>query len=155
WRVNADGSMDMTWRLRPNVKWHDGTAFTSADMVFSLEVLKDRALPPTASAGSLRLMESATAPDDLTFVVHHSQVDAAASEATGLIPLARHVFEDLYRTDKAAFVNSSRFRSDFVGLGPYRVTNWELGSFIELARFDDYFAGRPPFDSVLVRFVHD
>src|SRR6266508_4462728 len=36
WRVSADGSMDMTWRLQPNVKWHDGTAFSSADMVFSL-----------------------------------------------------------------------------------------------------------------------
>src|SRR5947199_8040963 len=23
WRVNADGTMDVTWKLRPNVKWHD------------------------------------------------------------------------------------------------------------------------------------
>lgn len=155
WRVNADGSMDVTWRLRPGAKWHDGTPFTSADMLFSLEVFKDRALPPTAAAGSLRLMESGLAPDDATFVVHWSQVDATANEGAGLIPLARHLMEDAYRTDKDAFVNSPRFRSEFVGLGPYRLVNWELGSHMELTRFDDYFTGRPSFDTVVVRFVHD
>jgi peptide/nickel transport system substrate-binding protein len=155
WRVNDDGSMDVTWRLRPNIRWHDGTAFTSADMLFSLEVFRDRALPPVAAAGSLRLMERAEAPDDATFVVHWSQVDATANEAAGLVPLARHLMEDSYRADKDAFVNSSRFRNDFVGLGPYRLTNWELGSHMELVRFDDYYTGRPPLDSVVVRFVQD
>src|SRR5262245_34303885 len=29
WRINADGTMDTTWKIRPNVKWHDGTPFTS------------------------------------------------------------------------------------------------------------------------------
>jgi ABC-type transport system substrate-binding protein len=24
WRINEDASMDMTWRLVPDVKWHDG-----------------------------------------------------------------------------------------------------------------------------------
>src|SRR5687767_5131365 len=31
WRINPDASMDMTWKLRPNVTWHDGVDFTSAD----------------------------------------------------------------------------------------------------------------------------
>src|SRR6266567_3785701 len=35
WQLNADGSMDTTWRLQPNAKWHDGTAFTSADLAFT------------------------------------------------------------------------------------------------------------------------
>ena len=155
WQVNADGSMDVTWRLHPDAKWHDGTPFTSADMLFSLEVFKNPGLPPTATAGSLRLMESALAPDDLTFVVHWSQVDATAQEAAGLIPLARHLMEDVYRADKDAFANSARFRNDFVGLGPYRLINWELGSHMELARFDDYYAGRPPLDTVVIRFIRD
>src|SRR4051794_32797470 len=24
WKLNPDGSMDLTWKLRPNIKWHDG-----------------------------------------------------------------------------------------------------------------------------------
>src|SRR5439155_12780698 len=25
WRTNADGTMDTVWKLRPGVRWHDGT----------------------------------------------------------------------------------------------------------------------------------
>src|SRR5438552_2407213 len=35
WRINADGAMDTTWRLRPNVRWHDDAPFTAEDLVFS------------------------------------------------------------------------------------------------------------------------
>src|SRR5688500_6105996 len=41
WRVNPDGTMETTWKLHPNVKWHDGVPFTAEDMVFSLHVYKD------------------------------------------------------------------------------------------------------------------
>ena len=30
WRLNADGTMETTWRIRPNAMWHDGTPLTSA-----------------------------------------------------------------------------------------------------------------------------
>ena len=38
WKLNSDGTMDTTWKLRPNVKWHDGMPFTSADLVFTYQV---------------------------------------------------------------------------------------------------------------------
>src|SRR6266542_44562 len=41
WRVNADGTMDTTWRLRPNVKWHDGQPFTAEDLVFTFQTSRD------------------------------------------------------------------------------------------------------------------
>ncbi|MPZ15032.1 MAG: hypothetical protein GEU73_11515 [Chloroflexi bacterium] len=34
WRVDPDGSMVTTWRIRPNITWHDGQPFTSADVAF-------------------------------------------------------------------------------------------------------------------------
>ena len=137
WTLLPDGGMDVTWRIRPGVRWHDGAPFTSADLLFSFEVFKHPAVPPTAAAGSFRLMQSASAPDDLTFIVRWSQVDATAPEATGFIPLARHLLNEQFQTDTEAFLNSPRFRTDFIGLGPYRLVNWELGSHMELTRFDD------------------
>src|SRR5688500_5208431 len=41
WRLNPDGTMETSWKLHPNVKWHDGTPFTAEDMVFSFQVYKD------------------------------------------------------------------------------------------------------------------
>ena len=33
WRLNPDGTMETTWHLRPNIKWHDSQPFTSADLL--------------------------------------------------------------------------------------------------------------------------
>ncbi len=154
WRVNPDGTMDMTWKLQQGVKWHDGTPFTSADLLFSFTLHKDPDLPH-AYGVERRNMESATAPDPQTFIVHWSGILVSADQARGLTPMPKHLLEDLYQTNKAAFISSPRFTTEFIGLGPYRLVKWEQGSFIEMARFDGYYQGRPPLDGMTVQFVRD
>jgi peptide/nickel transport system substrate-binding protein len=155
WRLNPDGSMDVTWKLRPNVKWQDGTPFTSADMMFTFRAMKDPDLPTPAS-GVLAFMESASAPDPLTFAVHWSQPYWLADGAEGLDPLPRHLLEPTYESgDKDAFVNSPYLTTDWIGLGPYKMDRWVPGSEMQLVRFDDYFQGRPGFDRVILRFISD
>ena len=153
WRLSPDGSMELTWRVHPNVKWHDGTPFTTNDLLFTFEVFKD---PDIASTIAQRaLVESATAPDPTMFVVRWSKLYANADQAEGLQPLPRHLVEDLYRADREAFVRSPVLGTEFVGLGPYKLVTWQPGSHIEFARHDDYYLGRPPFDTVIVRFLGD
>lgn len=41
WRVNPDGTMVTTWRLRPIIRWHDGTAFHAEDFVFGWQAFTD------------------------------------------------------------------------------------------------------------------
>lgn len=154
WRVNADGSMDTIWRIQPNIKWHDGAPFTADDMVFTYEVYKDPELP-NQSQPTMALMRGVEAPDPLTFVVHYSTVYVDGDRPGGLYPLPRHLIEEQYRADKQTLLNSSRWTSDFVGLGPYRVERWEEGSQIDFVRFDGYWQGRPPLDRVVVRLIPD
>src|SRR5438874_13095881 len=45
WTINSDGSMDTTWKLHPNVKWHDGTPFTAEDLVFGSALFRDTDFP--------------------------------------------------------------------------------------------------------------
>lgn len=154
WTVNADGSMDLVWKLHPNVRWHDGTPFTSDDLVFSFNVFKDKDIPNTIGR-VLADFESVTALDAHTLVAHWSRPYVDADQAPGLTPLPRHLFADLYANNKAAIPSSPRLSTEFVGLGAYKLVKWESGSFIEYARFDEYFRGRPPLDSLIVRFVGD
>lgn len=35
WRLFADGRMETSWRILPEAAWHDGTPFTSADVLFT------------------------------------------------------------------------------------------------------------------------
>src|SRR5438034_11150900 len=68
WVVNPDGTMDVTWQIRPNVTWHDGTPFTSDDLLFTLGVKTDPEMRwPTSNE---RLVRSGSAPDPLTFIIH-------------------------------------------------------------------------------------
>ena len=67
--------------------------------------------------------------------------------------VAHHVLGDAYQTgDKQAIVNHPYWARDFIGLGPYRVGSWELGSQIEAVAFDQYFLGRPKIDRLVLRY---
>src|SRR5262245_32005250 len=41
WKLLPDGRMDLTWNIKPNVFWHDGTPFTADDLVFTTQVMQD------------------------------------------------------------------------------------------------------------------
>ncbi len=154
WRINPDTTMDTTWKIHPNVKWHDGAPFTSADLVFAFTAYKESGIP-TRIASQLRLMQSVAAPDPLTLTIHWTNPYAFADQALGLEPMPKHLLEEAWLNDKADLLSNSALRAGFVGLGPYQLTNWEQGSHFEFARFDDYFLGRPPLDKVIVRIIPD
>jgi peptide/nickel transport system substrate-binding protein len=154
WKLNPDGSMETIWKLRPGVKWQDSAPLSSADVLFAFEVLKDPEIP-NPSAQAMSLMESASAPDPTTVVIQWSGPYVRAQEALGLTPIPKHLLEATYRGDKASFTLSSRFTTDFIGLGPYRLTQWQSSIDMAFSRFDDYYLGRPPLDTVTVRFLSD
>jgi peptide/nickel transport system substrate-binding protein len=156
WQLNPDGTMDTTWRIHPGVTWHDGTPFTTADLLFAFQVFKDPELP-TRGEEAGRLMAWATAPDAHTLAVHWSAPYATATRdpLLALTPLPRHLLQAAYEQDKAEFVNHPRFSTEFIGLGPYRVLRWEPGSHIEFGRSGDYYRGVPPLSMVILRFMND
>lgn len=154
WRLNPDGTMVTTWKLRPNVKWQDGTPFTADDMMFTYTLYKDPDLP-SRWGEPLKLMTRAELIDPLTFAVHWSEPYATANEAPALIPLPKHLLSDLYANDKAAFQDTPFYHRDFVGLGAYKIADWQPGAHVEFARFDDYYGGRPVIDKVILRFMQD
>jgi peptide/nickel transport system substrate-binding protein len=154
WRVNGDGTMDTTWTIKPGVRWHDGTPFTADDLLFSFRVHKDPAIPNIAGAGAT-LMESARVVDAQTLEVHWSSAYFAADLAAGLVPLPRHLLEELYERDRDAFLNTPLFKAEWVGLGPFRLATWEPGAYMQFTRFDDYYGGRAQVDTIVIRFLND
>jgi peptide/nickel transport system substrate-binding protein len=156
WKINPDGTMDTIWTLRPNIKWHDGTPFTSADVVFTFDVTFDPYYPP---AGEV-FFKSAQAIDAQTFLVRWSRVyafpyDNATNGLASKLFLPKHLLEEVYQRDKDALAYSPLHSDGFIGTGPYRLTRWERGSEMEFVRFDDYYQGRPPFDRVIVKVIPD
>jgi len=157
WQTFPDGRMEVTWKLRADVRWHDGTSLTADDFVFGLEILQDAQVPAEPGPGA-KLVSQAVARDAQTLVVSWKQpyILANSSGPTDLPAVPRHLLTNLYQAgDKQAFVNSPYWTREFVGLGPYRLGPWESGSYMEALAFDQYFLGPPKIGRIVVRFVGD
>ncbi len=157
WQVLSDGRMEVTWKLRPNVFWHDGTPLTAEDFVFGFKVGMDPDLFARGTA-VLRAIAEVAAPDQQTLLVRWKEVYilANAMGRNTLAPVPRHLLAALYdEGNKQAFAGSTYFMRDWVGVGPYRITDWLQGSFIEAAAFDRYFLGKPKIDRISIRLFGD
>jgi peptide/nickel transport system substrate-binding protein len=73
--IRPDGGMDVTWKLRPGVKWHDGTPHTSADVQFTVQAINKGDWKPESVDGFDRITGVDT-PDSLTAVVHYKELYA-------------------------------------------------------------------------------
>jgi len=68
WKTLPDGGMETTLKLRPDVRWHDGRAFTAEDVIFSWQVNRDPDVPNSNQA-VVRLINGMEARDATTIVV--------------------------------------------------------------------------------------
>jgi peptide/nickel transport system substrate-binding protein len=155
WKVLPDGRMEMTWRLKPNVRWHDGTPFGPADLQFTLDVYRDRDVA-IANPAPLALVEGIEAPDPQTIIVRWSEPFIEADRIFSpelAMPLPKHLLSHDYLESKDSFLNLPYWRDAFVGTGPYRLQEWVPASHALLAGNDDYVLGRPKIDEVEVRFI--
>lgn len=157
WRVAPDGRMETTYRLRPQLTWHDGTPLTAEDFVFAFRVYSSRDYG-TASSPPVAYMDGMAAPDLRTLVISWRQPYA---EANALVqqyfqPLPRHLLETAFDQGLPdSFVALPFWLTEYVGAGPYRLTRHEVGSFAEGIAFDGHALGRPRIDQVRLIYISD
>ena len=159
WQVMPDGTMEVTWKLRPDVLWHDGTPLTAADYELSARLLLDRDMPRFGADGwSSSSIAGATAVDAQTLVVRWRQpyLFANMAQPSSFPPIPRHIVGDLYQQgDKPVFINSPYWTTEYVGVGPFRVTEWVQGSHVSGEAFDRYLLGRPKAGRVTIQLIPD
>ncbi|WP_213308559.1 ABC transporter substrate-binding protein [Paraburkholderia sacchari] len=140
-----------TWefKLRPNVKWQDGTPFTAADVIFSYQRARNVPGSVATFAGYLRTIESVSAPDPLTLVIKTKapNPDLPLNLASVHI-VSKHIGEKSSTDD----YNSGRA---MVGTGPYKFVSYTPGDRVEMTRNDQYWAGKPLWEKVDYRFVNN
>jgi peptide/nickel transport system substrate-binding protein len=146
--VRADGGMDVTWTLRPGVKWHDGQPFTSADVRFTVDAINSPSYNPESTDGFDRIA-SVDTPDPLTAIVHYKEIYAPYDIQFIRGTLPRHVLEGR-DIDRAQDYNRSP-----LGTGPYRVREWRAGEYILLERAPHYWRGDelPRIKQLMFKFV--
>ncbi len=158
WKVNADGTMETTYRLKPNLTWHDGKALTPEDYVFAHKLTAQR-IEWGLSSSSINLLEhrtiaSVTAPDDRTVVIRwRGPYPQAATPSLTAMP--QHILGPVLDQGSEALGSHPYWTTQYVGLGPYRLTRWEPGAYLEGTAFAGYVLGKPKIETVRVTWAAD
>ncbi len=123
WSVSADGLV-YTFKLRPNVRFHDGTALDASDVVFSL----DRARGPdsvNAQKPLFAAIDKVEAPDPRT-------VRITLSRPEGSLLFNLGWGDAVIVGPDSAETNQSKP----IGSGPFKFDRWVKGDRIELSALD-------------------
>ena len=152
WKISKDG-LTYTFKLRNDVKWHDGRSFTSKDVEFTFRELTCK--KHNRAKTWCPKVESFSSPSDDTFVIKLNKKFAPLLTIigdfnTGTLIRPKHVWE------KGIDKNNSQLYEPKVGTGPFVFKKWVKGSHIELVKNKNYWKpGKPHLDKVVIQFLPD
>jgi peptide/nickel transport system substrate-binding protein len=139
----STGPTTWTFKLRQGVKWHNGDAFTSADVKFSIE----RTYDPTAKTlvATVFPLARVEAPDPHTVVFHTKQPDA-------LLPARLAYYGGQIIPKKyVEQVGADTFNAKPIGTGPIRLVSWAKDDKAVFEANPDYWGGKIDVDRVVMR----
>jgi peptide/nickel transport system substrate-binding protein len=153
----------ITFNLRQNAKWHDGTPFTAKDVMFTINTLVN---PTTASrhnlvfrgvkgfsevrSGAAQSLSGMSAPNDYTVVLELNSSDSSfLFRIPDIHMLPEHKFANVPKNEICQQQIWSEGRH---GIGPYKFVRYVEGQRVELEANSDYFLGKPKIDKVNLLF---
>ena len=130
------------FKIREGIKFHDGSDLTAEDVKFSL----DRARNSAAVSYIVNFIEEVTVDDDHTVTVK-TTAPYAPTLRNLAIPFAAIVPKAVVEADENAFIQNP------VGSGPYKFVEWNHGDHVTLKAFDDYYAGKPETENLIMKVI--
>ena len=130
------------FKIREGIKFHDGSDLTAEDVKFSL----DRARNSAAVSYIVSFIEEVTVDDDHTVTVK-TTAPYAPTLRNLAIPFAAIVPKAVVEADENAFIQNP------VGSGPYKFVEWNHGDHVTLKAFDDYYAGKPETENLIMKVI--
>lgn len=161
----SEDNLTLTFKLNKNAKWHDGEAFTAADVAFTFTSIASPDYTGTRFSEIDKLVGAKEyhdkkadsiagikVIDDYTISFTYSEVFAPALanfSVRAIIP--KHIWE---KAPVAAWEKQSDLLKKPVGTGPFKLTNFTPDQSVELTRNDDYFLGAPNVDGFIFKVVN-
>lgn len=141
WKPDATGGV-WTFKLRKAVKWHDGTPFTSADVVATLDRLSEAGLKASIAKGASKAV------DDLT-------VEVTLLAADGQFPYQVSNWNPQSLITPKDWVTGTTVDAKKNGTGPFKLTKFNASTGASFERNDDWWGGKPLLDGVELIFSDD
>ena len=154
WGVSQDGTV-YNFSLKTNAVWHDGEPVTSADIAFTVDLLRSDSLPVPSDLREFWNEVEVNALDTylVQFVLPEPFAPFLDYLNFGVLP--EHLLADLAPEDLV----DAAFNLEPVGSGPYRFEQWlaESGEItgVSLVAFDNFYRGRAFIDQFIFRYFPD
>ena len=145
------GTMAVTWKLRQDVQWADGTPVTADDVVFTYDAIVD---PNTGSwIPGIDYVDSVEKVDDYTVVVNYNAVYPGYLTQFGGEQV---VIWPAHYCDASQGFSSWDCNRQPLSDGPFTLDEWVNGDHMTFVRNENYFeAGKPAIAKITVRIVPD
>jgi len=158
WKVQPDGTMETTWKIKASATWQDGTPVTADDFLFTTTVEQDKDLE-IASYAEYGLIDSIEAADPHTITVIWKQpyidADTMFSYGAAGMPLPKHILADSYTNDKTNFLTLPFWTDGYVGAGAFTMREWVQDVHATVDAYNGYVFGRPKIDEIEIDFIPD
>lgn len=155
WDISADG-LTYTFKLRKDVKFHDGTEFNADAVKFNYDRIKD----PNSEFYDTGVWAYADVVFDPTIVEGVKVVDPFTVQFNLKTPYAPFInnmamtqFSIASPTAVAKY--GKEYSNNPVGTGAFKFVSWTQGSEVTLEKNADYFGGAPKIDKLIYRFIKD
>lgn len=144
WKYLSDTEVE--FKIRGDVKFHDGKPLTADDVVFSIKRITDPAFA-SPQLSQFNQIADAVAKDPTTVVVTtKGPYPVLLAQLTKLSIVPKHVVEA---------ESKDEFNLNPVGSGPYKFDHWTRGVEVVVTRNDDYWGQKGVFPKVSFRAVPD
>lgn len=144
--VSEDG-LEYRFKLRNDVKFHNGAKLTAEDVKFSFERIIDPAVKSTRRPYFADVIDTVTVADKDTVVVRLKQRDVVfLNKVAAFVALVPKAYVQSLPSVEA-------FSKAPIGAGPYRLVEQKIGQSLELARFDDYYGEKPGIKRLIFKFI--
>ncbi|MGO4568715.1 ABC transporter substrate-binding protein [Rhizobium sp. 2YAF20] len=148
WRATSGTQWE--FKLRDNVRFHDGSPFTADDVVYTIERIRDFLKSPGGGFQSyLAGIKTVSAPDPLTILIDTNGNAPNLPLSLSSIFVMHRPGQGFQTTEE---LNAGR---PPVGTGPYRFESWSSGEMLKLQRNDDYWGGKPAWAAVTFRIIEN
>ncbi len=138
----------LTWefKLRKGVKFHDGSDFTAADVVASIERVPTVPRSPSSFSAYTKQIKQLEVVDPYTIRFHTATpYPLMPSDMTQVM-----IINKAFKTASTEDFNSGKAA---IGTGPYKLVKYTKGDRIELVRFDGYWGGKTPWEHVTMKLL--
>jgi peptide/nickel transport system substrate-binding protein len=153
--ISQDG-LTYTFKLRNDVKWHDGQQFTAKDVVFTYQSMMKKELGSPRTSDLVERVASVSNPDDNTVIFKMNKIVAPFITSNCIYGIApQHILGNVPLDQIKQHPFSTGDATASVGTGPFKFKEWVKDDHATFVKYTGYHLGEPALDSYIFRVVKD